>query len=123
MWKIKQNYRKVNSTASKPLLATHPVHTPEYLNIKMFPHESKKIIERRLKESIVEIYEVIDEVDPPHKKETKIEVVKILAGYIKFMFQEDYSEHADTFWIMNNRMDEIRGTKLSEFIPELLEVL
>jgi hypothetical protein len=39
------------------------------------------------------------------------------------MYQEDYSKYVPKFWSVNNKIDEARGCKLKDYIPEIIDLL
>lgn len=123
IWKLKQNFKKVNPHPYRSLVTTHPVHRPDYINIKVFPEVSKRIVQTMLKQRMIDIYKAIDESNIPHKKRTRAEAAEVINGYIQYMYQDDYSEHIPYFWRYNDKMDEVRGCKLDDYIPELRGLL
>lgn len=119
IWKLKQNFNKVNINNWYPLITTHPLHKPMHLNIKIFSKKSKDIIKQMLIDGIIKIHQTIDEYNSPHPEKSKKAASRIINGYIEYMYQDDYSEFIPRFWEFNNRLDEIRGCKLYDYIPEL----
>ncbi len=79
------------SEENKIFPSCHPIHKPEYLNIKCLP--------KRVKDKL-----------PTNP-------------FTEFMYQEDLSECFPEFWKYNDKLDEQRDQKLSEFLPEWYEIL
>lgn len=117
-WKLEQNYSKMKSVAHRPIMATHLLHTPPFLNIKIFPQASKEFIEQLFEESINKF----------QKETTYSDLVKssyktLLNGYVKFMMQDDYTEHIYEFFKYNDKLDNSRNQKLEDYISGLRELL
>ena len=44
---------------------------------------------------------------------------ELLGGYVKYMNSEDWSHLIPKFFQYTNKLDEIRGEKISDVVPEL----
>ena len=119
IWKIRQNFKRANPGPNSPFLTIHPLHKPDCMNIKLFPRESVSIIEKSLRKSVRRI---ADELTKNVALNVKI-YSEMIEGYIKFMYQEDYSKLIPKFWSVSNRIDEVRGCKLEDYIPEIIDLL
>jgi hypothetical protein len=108
-WKIDQNFKRVNNNRNNPIITTHPVHGPDFLNIKALPLKVKKVITEKF-----ERYEF----SKFHR-----EGQKILQEYQRFMMQEDLSYRLGTFWRQTNGLDAMRNQNIQEDIPELYELI
>ena len=86
----------------------HPLHTPKYLNCKSFPKEIKEKIKILLEDKI---------------KTMNIKIQNEVNKYILFMFQEDESIHFKNFFIFNNKVDNLWGVKMKNYLPELYELI
>jgi len=129
MWKLEQNFKRINHPliiTDRPIITPHPLHSPDFLNIKIFPKHSKKYIENyfnecklKFKDKIFSIqYENIDQ-----SKKTYNYFCKILDTYVNYMNKDDYSVHLKKFWQYTNKLDEIRGESLREVSPITYELL
>ena len=123
IWKIRQKFKRVNPSPYNPFESMHPLHSPHYMNTKMFPKKSADIIEKHLRRSVQRVGDELEKNDIKNvEKNVKI-YSDIVEGYIKYMNQEDYSKLIPKFWSMNNKIDEIRGCKLKDYIPEIIDLL
>lgn len=116
-WKIDKSFNKMKPHNKRMILTSHPLHTPHFLNIKMFPEKSKRIIENIFEEKI----ETFKNLNYDELVKNKFE--KILGDYIKYMNQEDYSHEIPRFFEYNDRIDKHRNQKLDDYIPGLRELL
>jgi len=108
-WKEDQKFKRVNAAAWQPIASLHPLHSPDFLSAKVFPLKVK--------------IKIADELVKAQFNENKDEAKALLDQYVSFMFQEDYSHRFDKFWEYTNKLDEIRGQKLQDYIPELYELI
>lgn len=123
IWKIRQGFKKVNNSSYYLLVTAHPLHRPNYMNIKMFPKESADVIEKHLRDSIQRVANELVKTNTLDLEQHVKVYSSIIEGYIKFMHQEDYSRFIPKFWRINNRTDEVRGCKLEDYIPEIIDLL
>jgi MoaA/NifB/PqqE/SkfB family radical SAM enzyme len=118
MWKINQNFKRINVHIDyKSVISPHPLHNPKFLNIKIFPKESKEWIETNFEE---------------WKKRSEVEIenhlnrkhfCKILDTYIKYMWAEDYSDQLAKFWYYTRTLDASRNENLKLVSPKTWELL
>lgn len=118
MWKIQQNFSRINvDVKHKSVISPHPLHNPKFLNIKIFPKESKQWIENYFEEwKIRAETEITDNLNRKH-------FCKILDSYIKYMWAEDYSDHLDKFWHYTKTLDLSRKEDLKSVSPKTWELL
>jgi len=107
-WKINQNFKNIGSDW-QPIASLHPLHSPHFLNIKIFPLEVKQKIKEHFDRFTFNKY----------NKEAK----ELLNHYLNFMFKEDYSDSLPKFFYYNNKLDEIRNQKLEDYIPDLYNLI
>jgi sulfatase maturation enzyme AslB (radical SAM superfamily) len=127
LWKIEQDFKRINkSVLRKPVISPHPLHNPKFLNIKIFPIESKnrilKIFEEKkvLTEKAILSFDFMNDAE----KETNIKYfVKLLDQYSNYMMAEDYSSELEKFWHYTNRLDDIRQESLKNTCPLTWELL
>lgn len=118
MWKIKQNFKRINvEVAHKSVISPHPLHNPKFLNIKIFPKESKEWITEYFEswKKTAEI-EIQDKLNRKH-------FCKILDTYNKYMWSEDYSDQLEKFWHYTNTLDASRKENLKDVSPKTWELL
>jgi len=118
MWKINQNFKRVNVNIDyKSVISPHPLHNPKFLNIKIFPTESKQWIEQFFEEWKQRAeYEIFDNLNRKH-------FCKILDTYIKYMWAEDYSDQLEKFWHYTRTLDLSRNENLKSVSPKTWELL
>jgi len=107
-WKINQNFKNIGSEW-QPIASLHPLHSPHFLNIKIFPIEVKQKIKEHFDRFIFNKY--------------NDQAQQLLNHYLDFMFKEDYSKSLPKFFYYNNKLDEIRNQKMQDYLPELYELV
>lgn len=116
-WRFDQKFKKVNSVySSNPVINFHPLHMPYNQSIKIFPKESKIIIANKLRS----LYNWFDSVEIENKDYVREKLIEQIEGYIKYMMSEDKSNLVQSFFQINNRLDELRKNKLDEKTHNLL---
>jgi len=118
MWKIQQNFKRINvEVKHKSVISPHPLHNPKFLNIKIFPKESKQWIENHFEEWKTKAEtEITDNLNRKH-------FCKILDTYIKYMWAEDYSNELEKFWHYTKTLDQSRKENLKDVCPKTWELL
>ncbi len=112
MWKINQNFKRINvEVKHKSVISPHPLHNPKFLNIKIFPTESKEWIENYFNDWKIRAETEIE--DTLHRKH----FCKILDSYINYMWAEDYSDQIEKFWHYTNTLDASRKESLKDVSP------
>lgn len=117
LWKIKQNFKRINvEVQHKPVISPHPLHSPKFLNIQIFPKESKDWIKEYFEKKKVEAELEIATLDlsDAEKKNNFKYFCKILDQYVKFMYAEDHSKELEKFWYYTNTLDKTRKEKLKD---------
>lgn len=99
------------------ILKPHPLHGPKFFNVKIFPQESKEIIENHL------LYETEMMKSEGYSDKVIDQTKNCVQFYINFMKQEDIKNQIGFFWKINDRMDYHRNQNLKDFIPELIDLL
>lgn len=118
MWKIQQNFKRINvDVKHKSVISPHPLHNPKFLNIKVFPKESKQWIENYFEEWKIRAETEI--ADPLNRKH----FCKILDSYIKYMWADDYSDELEKFWHYTKTLDASRKEDLKSVSPKTWELL
>lgn len=116
IWKIKQDFKRINRHyKNKPIISPHPLHNPPFLNVKIFPEESKKWISSYFDDwknrAKIAIYD-----DIPHLSEEKDNNYKwfcnILDHYVNYMNAEDHSHLLEKFWRYTKALDKSRSESL-----------
>lgn len=129
MWKIEQNFKRINNPkyiADRPIITPHPLHNPDFLNIKIFPEKSKLYIENYFNECKRNVKDKIYAVkfdDSKHAEITYNYFCKVLDNYLKYMKSDDYSSRLPKFWSYTNSLDELRQESLRDVSPITYELL
>jgi len=120
-WKLNANFKNINNSKLKPIITSHPVHNPTYLNIKILPISAKKMVIDKfndfhpwLEQWIVD-NNITDDYANAYRKQAR----QILDGYEDYMMKEDWSHLLDKFWSYTSTLDEIRNEKFEHVCPEL----
>jgi len=126
-WKIAQNFNRVNKKVDyKPVISPHPLHNPDFLNVKIFPKESKVWIENYFEEQKLEAKEEIfgyEFLNDEEKKTNYKYFCKILDQYVKYMNADDYSHRLEKFWHYTNSLDKLRKESLKDVCPVTFDLL
>jgi len=118
MWKIEQNFKRINvDVKHKSVISPHPLHNPKFLNIKIFPQESKQWITEYFEDWKIRAKNKIS--DPLNYKH----FCKILDTYTKYMWAEDYSSELEKFWHYTKTLDASRNENLKSVSPKTYELL
>jgi len=118
MWKINQNFKRINVHVDhKSVISPHPLHNPKFLNIKIFPEESKKWITQYFNE-----WKVRADTEIPNNLNRK-HFKKILDSYVNYMWADDYSEYLEKFWYYTKTLDQSRSESLKEVSPKTWDLL
>lgn len=107
-WIIDQEFEPIGKS-KRTRISVHPVHKPEYLNIKVLPLEIKKFIKKYFDNVKFEKFNTYNK--------------DLLDHYSNFMFQDDLSERLPDFFRFNNKLDILRDQYLKDYIPELYNLL
>ena len=116
---------RVNDHDHKPIMSPHPLHGPQFLNIKSLPKAVKDLVAQKFRDKTQHLYDVIDTTHfkDGRKKAMKKQAKQIIDTYIKFMYAEDLSNLPNHFWEHTNRLDKIRGHYFKDYCPEMYEML
>lgn len=128
LWAIKQRFNRINDIShnNRPIMTLHPLHNPQFLNIKIFPERSKKIITDQFELRKAEARDVIfgmDGIDYDRKEIYHDAFCKYLNQYTAFMNSDDYSMQLPKFWRYTDRLDEIRNQSFRDMSPESYSLL
>lgn len=107
-WISDQNFKNIGSVW-QPIASLHPLHSPHFLNINLFPKEIKDNIKNKFDNFIFD----------RHQKEAN----DLLTFYLNFMLTNDNCKSYPKFLEYNNKLDEIRDQKLKDYIPDLYNLI
>ena len=108
MWVYQQDFKRIRN-----LITPHPVHNPAFLNIKAFPESIKQEIEICYEKKKEEIRTICNDVSVINKFDSALD------SYIKYMNQEDLSEHFEKFIQYTTDLDLLRFQSLEKSVPDL----
>jgi MoaA/NifB/PqqE/SkfB family radical SAM enzyme len=100
-----------NINVETPIMGTHLVYFPSYMNVRVLPHEKKLIVKERIEQFIDKI---TDEkfVNHPYGKQR-------WQGLINYMMAEDWSHKMPMLTEYLELLDKQRGTDFRKTFPEL----
>lgn len=122
---IRNSLPRVNDDDVKPIISPHPLHGPQFLNIRMLPKEVKDKIALKYDNSIEYLESVVDECisgetrNPASKRQLR----ELLDNYKKFMYAKDFSDKLPKFWEHTRKLDNIRGHNFEDACPDMFEML
>lgn len=135
LWKIEQGFKNINSIRwvnTRPVITPHPLHNPDFLNIKIFPKESKEFIKNFFQSVKIEYKDKILSADYPGAELgleknpgefTYRNFCKILDNYTNYMMADDWSHKLDKFWHYTDVLDSRRNQSLKDVSPITYELL
>ena len=120
-WRLEKKFKRVNNAKIRPLLTTHLLHNPDFLNIKLLPQSYKKLVEDKFNSFYPWLRDWSYKNNLPEYKTEHLDkkARELLGGYVKYMNSEDWSHLIPKFFQYTNKLDEIRGEKISDVVPEL----
>lgn len=122
IWKLSQNFKRINNNPDCLFFSAHPLHRPHFLNIQSLPSKAKEEIKHRLLKSKAWVLEEI------HQKlqgnvllqdRAIAQMHEIIDGYISFMFLNDMSQDHKKFWYFTESLDKLRKESFKDSLPEL----
>lgn len=116
---------RVNDDDFKPIMTPHPLHGPQFLNIRSLPKVVKDLVAQKFQDQIPHLYNVIDgtKFKDKRKEAMKKQAKQIIDTYTDFMYAKDFSHLSYKFWEHTNRLDKIRGHYFKDHCPEMFEML
>lgn len=121
-WILEQNFSIIGRNNIKPIITTHPLHNPPFLNIKTLPKSAKDWIRIKYNDFYIWLEDYIEQnkIDDHWANLYRTHSKKILEGYYNLMTAEDWSDdHLKDFCIYNERIDKIRNESFQELCPEI----
>jgi len=114
-WKLTESgFKRINSTAKRPIITSHVAHHPKHLNIRVLPDEYKAEVTAKFQE-FVEWAEASE-----FPKRIKSEAKIIANGVTNYMNSESYyDKHWKEFVTYTTKLDEIRGESFLTVVPDL----
>jgi hypothetical protein len=122
---IQNQLKRVNDDDLKPLITPHPLHGPQFLNIRALPKDVKKYVTQFYKDSVDGLDKEIDLhiKDETRKSACKKYMRKILKTYDEFMWAKDFTDKLPKFWEHTRKLDTIRGHSFEKSCPEMYKLL
>lgn len=124
-WIIDNNLFNAEDTDVRPILTPHPLHRPNFQNIRILPKDAKQYVEKNFNQKRIHLENVISKKikDPFQKERSLNDMNKILDEYINFMWEDDYSDQLKKFWQTTRKLDQMRNLSLEKSVPELYELI
>ena len=122
---IENTMPRVNDDDFKPIMTPHPLHGPQFLNMRALPLAIKDKIAQKFETELPLIYDTIDANirNNSRNHHSKRQAKLILDTYKDFMYAKDFSDKLYKFWEHTNRLDAIRGHYFKDYCPEMYEML
>ena len=122
---IENQLPRVNDDDFKPIMTPHPLHGPQFLNMRALPKAVKDLVAAKFDEQLPLVYDAIDQHirDNNRNHHSKRQAKLILDTYKDFMYAKDFSDKLYKFWEHTNRLDKIRGHYFKDYCPEMYEML
>lgn len=114
-WKLTESgFKKINSSARRPIITHHVAHHPKHLNIRVLPDEYKLEVTAKFQEFV----EWANATEFPKRIKSEAEI--IAKGVTNYMNSESYyDKHWKEFVDYTTKLDEIRGESFLNIVPEL----
>ena len=125
-WKLKKRFLKVNrGKHANPILTTHSLHKPHYLNVKILPKSYKIQVKEKFDRFLDSFPDWLKEQGFSDKQILGLypATKKMLAGYVNYMNSEDWSYLIPKFWKYTQSLDSIRKQSIKTVMPELYQSL
>lgn len=122
-WKFEKKFQRINAKDHRPIINTHPLHNPKFLNVKALPPDYKKLVEKRYEDYLPQFREWLIKEDYNQERcDFYVGAAdKLLSGYVKYMNEDDWSGELSKFWYFTNKLDELRNQSLKATVPELYQ--
>jgi MoaA/NifB/PqqE/SkfB family radical SAM enzyme len=114
LWKLKQNFKKINMKNNDSIITPHVCHKPWYSSIRVLPPDIKQLIK--------EYYELQKEQFVVYDQITQKRAFKIMDGIINYMMSSDESDKLNLFVDYTNKLDKIRNQSITKIIPQYTKV-
>jgi sulfatase maturation enzyme AslB (radical SAM superfamily) len=111
LWKLQQDYSKINSSKRKPLITHHVAHRPFHMNIQVLPDKLKKDVIKKYNKSL--------KLFPEHLQPSASNVFDSITNYMNK--NSLYSQHWDNFVTRTKKLDELRGQNITNIVPQYKE--
>lgn len=116
LWKLEQDYKKINIYNNVETILTHHVcHKPWYSSIRVLPQD--------IKNKIVESYSNSKKEFEKFDVHVQLRANKILDGITKYMLAKDESDKLDNFLEYTTKLDVIRSQNIVNIVPEYKEII
>jgi hypothetical protein len=114
-WKLMESgFKKINSSARRPILTHHVAHHPKHLNIRVLPDEYKLEVTAKFQEFVL----WAQSTDLPKRVKSEAEI--IAKGVTNYMNSESYyDKHWQYFVSYTTKLDEIRSESILDIVPDL----
>jgi hypothetical protein len=129
-WKIKtgrEQYKNLFKHHNKTL-GTHGLHSPSYLSVKILPLAAKEIVTQKYLDWGEKMCTWVDSLPDDYSQrqdntDLKNNITHYVNSYIKFINQDDLSNHLGGFWRFTDKIDEIRNENFKETFPDVYKLL
>ena len=125
-WKLKKHFQNINPLhTNKPILNLHPLHNPDFLNVKILPKAYKNQVKEKFHNFLLSLEEIAKEEGYSETESFRIQQAskQLLDSYVSYMDSEDWSHLIPKFIKFTESLDQIRNQQLKDVLPELYKSL
>jgi len=114
-WKLSDSQLiKFNSSVNKPIVTHHVLHGPKWLSIRTLPAAYKSLVAERF----AEFHNWMSHSSfPDHVKHSSNRICTSITNHM--MVHDYHTEHWAKFRSFTNQLDQLRGQRLADVVPEL----
>jgi len=109
LWKLSQNFKKINMKDFDSIITPHVCHKPWYSSIRVLPIELKELIQNHYEEKKKEFLKF--------DQRLQKRAFKIMDSIISYMFLKDESDKLNLFVDYTTKLDKIRNQNIIKIIP------
>lgn len=110
LWKLNQNFEKINIYTTDTIITHHVCHKPWYSSIRVLPLS--------IKEDIKQHYENQRELFSSYNTSVQKRAFKIMDSIITYMMAKDESDKLHLFTDYTTKLDIIRQQKVIDIVPQ-----
>jgi organic radical activating enzyme len=114
LWKLEQNFKKINNFKRKPIISHHVCHKPWSSCIRVLPDNIKK--------EIIEHYNKKKHKFKDFGQDIDQRATEILDSITNYMLAKDETEHLNSFIDFTKTLDKLRNQDITSIVPEYKEL-
>ena len=114
LWKLEQNFKKINSSKEKPIIGYHVAHRPWPSCLRVLPNEIKKQVVDHYEQKKIKFKKYDDHIVK--------EADKILNGVVKYMNAKNEDTHRKWFIQFTRDLDKLRNQDITKIVPQYTDL-